>query len=196
MDVRRRCPVDQEADQFRATVVTACIHHSLAPVDFDKVKIGNHLSFTFHQGLAYRLTIGGNDSGEATARNRSDSSARVVGNLGLLVGVEPCGCADDEAGRFKGMLSGAHLRLLGEKRAEDRAGVHRGVDLLAIGNQGVSCQREIMFPARKLADPADGTVYGAKAGTVALAPDHPLMIGGGDLAATLDQRAVSASNRS
>src|SRR5207249_2000681 len=107
-----------EADQFRATVVTAYIHHSLAPVDFDKVKIGNHLSFTFHQGLAYRLTIGGNDSGEATARNRSDSSARVVGNLGLLVGVEPCGCADDEAGRFKGMLSGAHLRLLGEKRGE------------------------------------------------------------------------------
>lgn len=70
MDVRRRCSVDQEADQFRATVVTACIHHSLAPVDFDEVEIGNHLSFTFLQGLAYQLTIGGNDSREATAACR------------------------------------------------------------------------------------------------------------------------------
>lgn len=88
------------------------------------------------------------------------------------------------------MLPGAHFRLLGEEGAEDRTGVHRRVDLLAIGNQGVSGQREIMLPARKLADPANGAVYGAKAVTVALASDHPLMIGGGDLAATLDQRAV------
>ncbi|WOH57649.1 hypothetical protein [Bradyrhizobium sp. BWC-3-1] len=91
------------------------------PVDFDEVEIGNHLSFTFLQGLAYQLTVGGNDSGEATARNRTDSTARVVG----LVGVVSCGCADDEAGRLKGMLPGAHFRLLGEKGAEDRTGVHR-----------------------------------------------------------------------
>ena len=95
--------------------MTACIHHSLAPVDFDEVEIGNHLSFTFLQGLADQLTVGRNDSGEATARNRTDSTARVVGNLGLLVGVEPCGCADDEAGQLKGMLPGAHFRLLGEE---------------------------------------------------------------------------------
>lgn len=55
MDVRRRCPGDQQADQFRATVVTACIHHSLAPVDFDEVEISNHLSFTSLQGLALSI---------------------------------------------------------------------------------------------------------------------------------------------
>jgi hypothetical protein len=47
-----------------------------------------------------------------------------------------------------------------------------------------------MLPARQLTNATGRAVYGAEARTVALAPHHALVIGGRDLAASLDQGAV------
>ena len=61
------------------------------------------------------------------------------------------------------------------------------MDLLAIGDQGVPGKRIVVLPACQLTDASNGAVDGLQAGAVALAPDHPLMKGGGDFAAMLDQ---------
>ena len=47
-----------------------------------------------------------------------------------------------------------------------------------------------MLPARQLTNAADLAVNGAQARTVALTPDHALVIRGRDLAAPLNQGAV------
>ena len=48
-----------------------------------------------------------------------------------------------------------------------------------------------MLPARQLADAPDGAVDGTQPGTVALAPDHAFVVGRRNLAAALNQSAVS-----
>ena len=48
-----------------------------------------------------------------------------------------------------------------------------------------------MLPARQLTDAPDGAVDSSQPRTVALAPDHAFMVGRRNLAATLDQGAVS-----
>ena len=64
------------------------------------------------------------------------------------------------------------------------------VDLLAIGNQRVTRERQVVLPAGELSNPSNRAIDGAQARAVTLAPDHALMIGRRDLAAALDQRAV------
>jgi hypothetical protein len=64
------------------------------------------------------------------------------------------------------------------------------VDLLAIGNQRVTRERQVVLPTGELSDPSNGTIDGAQARAVTLTPDHSLMIGWRDLAAALDQRTV------
>ncbi|MNY17867.1 hypothetical protein D3C86_1512120 [compost metagenome] len=64
------------------------------------------------------------------------------------------------------------------------------MDLFAIGHQGITGQRVEMLPAGQLPDAPYRAVDGPQAGAVAHAPDHALVVGRGNLAATLDQRAV------
>ena len=80
--------------------------------------------------------------------------------------------------------------LLGENIASERTGIHRRVDLLAIGHQGISSQRVVMLPAGQLTDAPDCAVDRPQTGTVALSPDHAFMVGRGDFASTLNQDAV------
>ena len=42
MDMGNRCAIDQQAQQFRATVVAARVHQALALVDQGEIKVGNH----------------------------------------------------------------------------------------------------------------------------------------------------------
>ena len=46
MHVGFRRAVDQQAEQFRATVVAARIHHPLPLVDQAEIEIGDHHAFT------------------------------------------------------------------------------------------------------------------------------------------------------
>jgi hypothetical protein len=45
VDMGNRCAIDQQAEQFRPTVVAARVHEALALVDQAEVKIGNHRPF-------------------------------------------------------------------------------------------------------------------------------------------------------
>jgi hypothetical protein len=69
------------------------------------------------------------------------------------------------------------------------------VDLLAIGNQRVARERQVVFPAGELSDAPDGAVGGTQARAVTLAPDHALMTGRRDLAAALDRRAIRVEEK-
>jgi hypothetical protein len=44
MDVWHRRAVDQQAAQFRATVVTASVHEPVAGIDLGEVEIGDHFA--------------------------------------------------------------------------------------------------------------------------------------------------------
>lgn len=56
---------------------------------------------------------------------------------------------------FQGVLADIDLHLLGEQFAGERAGIHRRMDLFAIGHQGIPGERVVMFPAGQLPDAAD-----------------------------------------
>src|SRR5262249_5573874 len=111
-------------------------------------------------------------------------------DLFLLLGVEPGRCGHHEAGGLQRMIADLDLCLRGEKITEYRAGKHRRVNLLAVGNQRVAGERVVMLPTRQLADATDGTIDSLESAAVALTPHHPFVVGGRDLAPTLDQRAV------
>ena len=52
------------------------------------------------------------------------------------------------------------------------------MDLLAIGNQRVTRERQVVLLAGELSDTPNGAVDGAQARAVTLAPDHSLMVTG------------------
>src|SRR5512142_2700691 len=182
-----RRAVDQQAEQFRATVVAARIHQPLPLVDQAEIQVGDQHAFTRTQGRAEQFALRGDDRGEAAARDRPDVATGVLHYPGLLIGVQPGGGADDEAAGFQGVLADVDLDQLGEGLAPERAGIHRRVDLLAVGHQGVTGERVVMLPARERADAPDRAVDGAQARAVALPPDQALVVGRGDLAAMLEQ---------
>ena len=76
MDMGSRRAIDQQAEQFRAAVVAARIHHSLAPVDQGEIEIGNHHAFTGTQGLAQQFAFRRDDRGKAAAGDRADRRNR------------------------------------------------------------------------------------------------------------------------
>src|SRR5262249_43563118 len=91
--------------------------------------------------FAQQRAIGCNDRREATARDRADLAARVLHDLRLLLRVQPCRCANDEAPGFQRMLPDIDFRLLGKRLAEHRARIHSRMDLLAAGHHRVARQR-------------------------------------------------------
>lgn len=88
------------------------------------------------------------------------------------------------------MLADVDFCLRREQVAEDRTWIHRGMDLLTVGDHRVAGERIVVLPACQLADAAGLAVDGAQSGAVTLTPDHSLVIGRADLAASLDQRTV------
>ncbi len=64
------------------------------------------------------------------------------------------------------------------------------MDLFAIGDQCVSGERVVVLPAGQLTDTTYRAVDGSQSAAVTLSPNHPFVIGGGDLATTLDQFSV------
>src|SRR5262245_5806613 len=190
MDVRRGRPIDQQAEQLGAAVVTTRVHEPFARVDLNEVEICNRIAFTGFDGPGDEPAIRADNGGEAAAGYRPDGTTRILHDLGLLIGIEPRRRAHHKGCGFQGVLTDVGLRLLREDRTEDRSGVHGRVDLLAIGYQRVARERKVVLPAGELADPANSAIDGAQARAVALAPDHALVIGRRDLAAALDQRTV------
>src|SRR5215472_7051633 len=131
--------VDQETEQLRSTVVAARVHQLLALVDQREVEISNYSSFARADRLDQQASIGCRDRGEATTGDRADVAASVLGNLRLLVGVQPGRGTDDKASRLQCMLPDVDLRLLGEQLTENGARIHSRVDLLAVGHHRVPC---------------------------------------------------------
>jgi hypothetical protein len=119
----------------------------------------------------------------------------ILHDLGLLIGIEPRRRADYKASGFEGVLADVNFRLLREQRAGERSGIQRRVDLLAIGDQRVTRERQVVLPAGELPDTPNGAIDGAQARAITLAPDHTLMIGWRDLAAALDQRTVRVEEK-
>ena len=72
--------------------------------------------------LAHQGAIGRDDRGKATARNRSNAPAGVLGDLCLLIGIQP-GCrADHEARGFQSVLPDVDLSLFRKQVAEIEPG--------------------------------------------------------------------------
>ena len=46
MHMGNRCAINQQAEQFGATIVAARIHHPFTLVNQKEIKIGNHHAFT------------------------------------------------------------------------------------------------------------------------------------------------------
>jgi len=87
------------------------------------------------------------------------------------------------------------LGLLRKQGAEDRARIHRGVDLLAVRHHGVARQGVVVLPARQLTDATNLAVNCPQAGSVALAPDHTLVIRRSGFAPPLNQGAVGIKQK-
>jgi len=170
--------------------MAARAHQLLSLVDQREVEVGDHHAFAGANGFSEQASVGCHDRREATTGDRTDAAARVLGDLRLLIGFQPGRSADDEATRLQCMLPDIDLRLLGRQLAEDGARIHRRVDLLAVRHHRVSRQRVVVLPARQLTNAADLAVNGAQTRAVALPPDHALVVGGRDFAASLDQPAV------
>src|SRR5262245_52099809 len=130
VQVRGRSSVDQQAEQLRPAVVAAGIHQLLSLVDQGEVEIGDHDPFTRTDRTTQQGSIGRDDRGEATTRYWADRAASILHDLGLLIGIQPSRGAYDQAPGLEGMLPDVDLCLLGKQIPEDRAGIHRGVDLL------------------------------------------------------------------
>ena len=156
-----------------------------------EIEVGDDHAFAGANWFADQGSIGCHDRRKATPRDRADAGACVLGDLRLLIGIQPGRRADHEARGLERMLPDVDFRLLRKQVAEDRTRIHRGVDLLAVRDHRVAREGVVVLPARQLTDAANRAVHGAQAGPVALAPDHALVVGRRDLAAPLDQAAVS-----
>ena len=114
--VRGLRPIDQQAEQLGPAVVAARVHGACA-VDQGEVEIGDHFAFAGRIGSP-RLAVGFTMAVKQPPEIGPIGAARILHDLGLLIGVEPRRRADDEAGRFQGVLTDGDFRLLGEQRAE------------------------------------------------------------------------------
>jgi hypothetical protein len=119
--------------------------------------------------------------------NRADFAPRVLHDLRLLIGIQPSRRTNDEASRFERMLPNIDFGFLSEWGTEHGAGVHGRMDLFTDGDQRAACQEIVVLPACELADATCLAVDGAEARSVALSPDHALVMGRDDLSAPLDQ---------
>src|SRR5688572_10622653 len=163
--VRPLGPVDRQTEQLGSTVVAARVHQLLALVDAGEVEIGDDDSFPGPQGFADQSPVRGHDRGETTAGYRANGPSGVLHDLGLLVGIQPGRRTHDEARGFQRVLPDVDLRLHGEQIPKDRPGIHRRMDLFAVGHQRIAGQRVVVLPARQLADATDGTIDGTQSRT-------------------------------
>ena len=114
VDVRSGRTIDEQAEQFGAAVVTARVHEPLAGIDLSEVEIRNHVAFAGFERSADYPAVRVRDGGEAAAGYRPDGTTRILHDLGLLIGIEPRGRADHEAGGFESVLTDVGFRLLRE----------------------------------------------------------------------------------
>ena len=102
---------------------------------------------------------------------------------GVVAGVEPGGGADHKATGLQGVVAHGHRRLLAKDRPYQGARELGAVELLPLGHQGKAGQGVVVLPTGQGTDAAQATLHHLQAGAIALAPDHPFVIGGCDLAA-------------
>jgi hypothetical protein len=175
--------------------VSAGVHERLASVDQREIQIRNHLARTGAQGLTEQFALRIDDRGETATRDRSHRAAGVGHDLLLLLGIQPGGRSDHEDAGLERVIADLGLGLLREQVAEDRSREHRRMDLFAIGDHRVSGERVVVLPTGQLTDATHRAVHGSKSAAIALAPNYAFVIGGGDLAATLDQRPVGVEKQ-
>jgi hypothetical protein len=186
---RGRAAVHDKMQQFGSGIVADRIHHPLALDDQAHVEIGDQDAFAFGERRHDVFALGRDDRGHAAAAQGllQPASGRDGGDL--LVGQPACG-VDDEAAAFQRMVADRHFHLVGKDRPDHGARKLGDVDVLVLRHQGVAGERIVVLPAGQRAEAADGAVDHLQAGGVALAPDHPLVEGRGDLAALEDERAI------
>src|SRR6516165_7844626 len=98
VNVRGGCTVDQQAEQFRPTVVTSRVHDMLPLVDQREIEVDDDFTFARANRLTQYAPIGCDNRGEATAGDRTDvGDACVRGKLSLLVSIQPGRSANDKA---------------------------------------------------------------------------------------------------
>jgi hypothetical protein len=191
MDITRHGAIDHEAEKFGATVVTTRVHQLFSFVYQREIQIGDDHAFPRTERLTNQFALWRDDCGKASAGDRCDVvRSCVFHDLCLLIGVKPRRRVYDEASRFKRMLADIDLSLFGENVASERTGIHCGMNLLAIGHQGVTRQRIVVLPACQLTDASDGTVDSTQSGTVPLSSNHAFVESRCNLAAPLNQCSV------
>lgn len=140
--------------------MTSRIHHMLPSVDQREIEVDGDFPFARAEGLTQYAPIRRDDRREATTRYRSDLAARVLHDLRLLVSIQPGSSANHKAPRLQCMLPHIDFRLLCKRIAKHGAGVHRRVNLLAIGHHRVPCERVVVLKTRQLPDACDLAVNG------------------------------------
>src|SRR5271165_1268477 len=121
MDMGAGSAIDEKAEQFGPTVVSAGVHESLAFVDQCEVQIRDHLTLTGAQGLTEQFALWRDDRGEAATRERSQGGARVGHDLRLLIGIQPCCRGNHKDTRLKRVIARLDLGLSREQVAENRS---------------------------------------------------------------------------
>ncbi len=104
-----RCAVDQQAKQFRPTIMAAQVHQLLALVDQREIEVSDDQALVAADRVHEQASIGGRDRGEVTAGDRINTAASVLDDLRLLLGIQLGGSADDETRRLQCMLPDVDL---------------------------------------------------------------------------------------
>ena len=121
--------------------------------------------------------------------------ALIVGNLVLLLRRQPAGGIDHKAARLQGVVAHGHLHLVAKNLPHHRPRKLTAVDLLLLGHQGIASQGVVVLPAGQGTHPPRRRVHHPQTGPVALAPDHALVVGGGDFAPLQHQGAVGVKDQ-
>ncbi len=80
------------------------------------------------------------------------------------------------------MVADGNRDLVGKNLSNHRSGKLRAVQFLASLHEREASEWIVVLPAGKRTDAPHGGVHRAKAATIALSPNHALVVGGSDLA--------------
>ena len=178
----RRCGIETQPQQVGAAVVADAVHHSFAFGDQGAIEFGDGQTLPVRQRPGQVAALRADHRCVATPL-KGFMQGDVRGDRGVIGRIEPGRGTDHKAARLEGVVPQCHRRLFAEDGPDQRTRELGAVDLLPLAHQGEAGQRVVVLPAGQGSDAADGRGHHLESGTIALAPHHPLVIGGGDLAA-------------
>ena len=108
--------------------------------------------------------------------------AGVRRDLAVVARIEPGGGTHHKTAGLQGVVAHGDGGLFAEDRPHQGSGELGAVDLLPLGHQRKPRQGVVVLPAGQGADAPQLRAHHLQAGAIPLAPHHPLVVGGGELA--------------